>query len=64
MPETEIETLKKRITELEVKETELREYKTRYRAFLSGFDGFIYISSQDYKIEYITSILHGNRAIK
>ncbi|MBW1781583.1 MAG: PAS domain S-box protein [Deltaproteobacteria bacterium] len=55
MSKREVETLKKRIAELEAKETKLREYKTRYRAFLSGFDGLVYISSQDYQIEFINN---------
>lgn len=40
-------------------EEALRESETRYRAIVEGFDGFVYICSQDYRIEFMNPRLIG-----
>ena len=60
----EILMLRQRVAELEPLETErdqagknLREREERYRAIVRGFDGIIYICSEDYRIEFMNDVL-------
>jgi PAS domain-containing protein len=41
------------ITERKLAEDSIRESREKYQAIVDSFDGLIYISSQDYRIEYM-----------
>jgi len=56
----ELVILRKKITELEVLEAKheqiektLREREERYRAIVKGFDGLVYICSEDFQVEFM-----------
>ncbi len=49
--------VRSRTDELEISNEALRTSKEKYRAMIDAFDGFIYICSKDYRIEYMNKHL-------